>query len=91
MIEFRWVGRQLQFRERNFQVDASGSFCGVTDFGTWQTVKTRPEIPPVVYAAREVVSAFAQHGVGPEFPELQTAIEKLQLIMLDCVWNRQGI
>jgi len=91
MVEMRWVGRQLQFRERNFQIDASGSFCGVTDFGPWQTVQTRPEIPPVVYAAREVISAFEQHGVGPEFPELQTAIEKLQLIMEDSVWNRQGI
>ncbi len=89
MIEMRWVGRQLQFRERNFQVDASGSFCGVTEFGTWQTVKTRPEIPPVVDAAREVVSAFSQHGVGPEFPELQTAIEKLQSIMDDSVWTSE--
>lgn len=39
MIEFRWVGRQLQFRERGFQVDASTHFCGVTEFGPWQSVQ----------------------------------------------------
>ncbi len=38
MIEIRWVGRQLQFRQRAFQVDAAGAFCGVTDFDDWQTV-----------------------------------------------------
>ena len=38
MIEFRWVGKDLQYRERSFQVDASGAFCGVTEFGEWQTV-----------------------------------------------------
>lgn len=38
MVEFRWVGEELQFRERGFQVDAAGAFCGVTEFGQWQTV-----------------------------------------------------
>lgn len=38
MIEFRWVGRQLQYRQRSFQVDASTHFCGVTDFGPWIVV-----------------------------------------------------
>ncbi len=35
MIEFRWFNGVLQYRERGFQVDASGAFCGVTDFGDW--------------------------------------------------------
>ena len=46
MIELRWVNQtvegekrlSLQYRERSFQVDASGAFCGVTDFGDWKTV-----------------------------------------------------
>lgn len=78
MIEFRWLGRKLQYRDRSFQVDASGSFCGLTEFSDWKTVEDRREMPTFVEAAKEVVSAFEQHGVGPEFPELQTAIEKMQ-------------
>ena len=31
-----------------------------------------------IEAATDVVSAFEQHGVGPEFPELQAAIERMQ-------------
>ena len=88
MIEFRWVGRQLHFRERGFQVDAAGSFCGVTEFGPWKIVEDRREIPPFIEAAKDVVSAFAQHGVGPEFPELQAAIEKMQAAFEGSVWSR---
>lgn len=38
MIELRWVGRELQYRQRNFQMDASCSFYGLTEFGPWCTV-----------------------------------------------------
>ena len=88
MVEFRWVNRQLQYRERSFQVDASGAFCGVTDFGDWKTVQQRREMPTFVDAAKDVVSAFDQHGVGPEFPELQTAIEKMKAAFERSVWSR---
>lgn len=87
MVEFRWVGRQLQYRQREFQADASGSFCGLTEFGAWQTVPQRQEAPPFVEAARDVVSAFEQYGVGPEFPELQTAIEKMQAAFEGSIWD----
>ena len=89
MIEFRWVARELQYRERSFQVDAAGAFCGVTDFGDWQTVRNRREMPAFVSAAKEVVEAFEQHGVGPEFPELQTAIETMQKAFERSVWSRE--
>lgn len=88
MVELRWVGRQLQYRERSFQVDAAGAFCGLSEFGKWQTVQQRREMPPVVDAAKNVVSQFNQHGVGPEFPELQSAIEVLETIIEDSVWSR---
>ncbi len=87
MVEFRWVGRQLQYRQREFQVDASGAFCGLTEFGVWQTVQQRREAPPFIEAARGVVSAFEQHGVGPEFPELQAAIEKMQAAFEGSIWD----
>ena len=35
MIELRWYGNDLEYRVRYFQVDASGAFCGVSDFGPW--------------------------------------------------------
>ena len=38
MVEFRWVGRELQFRQRSFHLDASGAFCGVTEFSSWESV-----------------------------------------------------
>ena len=38
MIELRWIGRVLQYRQRGFQQDASGSFCGITEFGDWETI-----------------------------------------------------
>jgi len=38
MIELRWVGSQLQYRVRDFEVDASTHFCGLTDFGDWMVV-----------------------------------------------------
>ena len=87
MIELRWAGKALQYRQRQFQVDASGAFCGVTEFGEWQTVKIRGEMPPFVSAAREIVSAFEQHGVGPDFPELQEAIEKMQTAFEGSIWS----
>jgi len=85
MIEFRWVNRELQYRERTFQIDASGAFCGVTEFGEWKTVG---EIPPFISAAKEVVLAFVEHGCGPEFPELQEAIEKMHAAFEDSVWAK---
>ena len=88
MIEIRWVGRVLEFRQRSFQIDASGSFCGLGDFGKWEIVRQRREMPRFVSAAREVVSAFDQHGVGPEFPELQSAIEQMKEAFEDSVWDR---
>lgn len=87
MFEFRWAGRQLQYRERGFQVDASGAFCGLSDFGGWKTVQQRREAPPFIEAAKDVVAAFEQHGVGPEFPELQTAIEKMQAAFEGSIWD----
>lgn len=91
MIEFRWIGRQLQYRERSFQVDAAGAFCGVTEFGKWQTIQQRREMPPIVDAAKNIVSQFEQHGVGPEFPELQTAIEKMQNILTESITSDDDI
>lgn len=88
MIELRWVGRQLQYRERSFQVDASGALCGVTDFGDWKTVQQCRQMPPFVTAARKVVTAFEEHGVGPEFPELQTAIEEMQTAFEGSAWAK---
>jgi len=88
VIELRWVNRSLQYRERSFQVDASGAFCGVTDFGEWKTVQPRREMPRFVMAARHVVSAFEEHGVGPEFPELQSAIEEMQRAFEESIWDR---
>ena len=88
MIELRWVNRQLQYRERSFQVDASGAFCGVTDFGEWKTVEQRREMPAFVKAAKQVVAAFEEHGVGPEFPELQHAIEAMQAAFEGSIWDR---
>ena len=88
MIELRWVNRQLHYRQRAFQVDASGAFCGVTEFGKWIAVEQRREMPTFVAAASEIVSAFEQHGVGPEFPELQAAIEKLQKTFEGSIWCR---
>lgn len=38
MIEMRWSGRTLQYRQRNFCADASGALCGQTDFGPWVDV-----------------------------------------------------
>lgn len=38
MIEFRWRNGSLQYRERCFEVDASGALCGLTEFGEWKTV-----------------------------------------------------
>ena len=87
MIELRWVNRTLQYRERSFQVDASGALCGLTEFGKWKTVRQRREMPAFVKAAKEVVSAFEQHGVGPEFPELQDAIEKMQAAFEGSIWS----
>lgn len=87
MFEFRWVGRQLQYRERGFQADATGSFCGLTEFGVWKTVQQRREAPPFIEAAKDVVAAFVQHGVGPEFPELQAAIEKMQAAFEGSIWD----
>lgn len=88
MIELRWVNRQLQYRQRAFEVDASGAFCGVAEWGHWEIVEQRREIPPFIKAAREVVEAFKQHGIGPEFPELQTAVEKMQSIFEKSIWSR---
>ena len=39
MVEFRIVNGQLQYRQRGFQVDASGAFCGVTDFFGWRGIE----------------------------------------------------
>jgi len=88
MIELRWVGRSLQYRQREFQVDAAGAFCGLTDFGEWQAVENRREMPPFIKSAREVVSQFKQHGLGPEFPELQAAIENMQEVFERSIWNQ---
>ena len=38
MIQLRWRGRTLEYRQRSFQVDASGAFCGVTDYDEWRAV-----------------------------------------------------
>lgn len=38
MIEMKWLNGKLYFRQRDFQVDASTHFCGLTDFGSWQEV-----------------------------------------------------
>lgn len=46
MVEFAWSGGELFYRERNFRVDASMCFCGVTDFGEWKKVPTLHEFPP---------------------------------------------
>ena len=46
MIEFAWSGGELFYRERSFQVDAAGAFCGVTDFGEWKKVPTLHDFPP---------------------------------------------
>lgn len=46
MVEFAWSGGELFYRERSFQVDAAGAFCGVTDFGEWKKVPTLHEFPP---------------------------------------------
>ena len=73
MIEMRWVGRTLQYRE-------SGE--------KWTTVPQRREMPPFVKAAREVVSQYEQHGIGVEFPELQAAIESLQKVFEGSMWSR---
>ena len=89
MIELRWVNRLLQYRERSFQVDAAGALCGVTDFGEWKTVEQRREMPGFVKAAREVVAAYEQHGVGPQFPELEAAIEKMQAAFEASIWSDQ--
>ena len=32
-------------------------------------------------ASREIVSQYEQHGIGPEFPELQQAIESMQEVL----------
>jgi len=45
MIEMRWNGRDLEFRQRSFQVDASGAFCGVTEFDPWQKVECASDAP----------------------------------------------
>jgi hypothetical protein len=52
------------------------------------TVEQRRECQPFIDAAKDVVSAFEKHGVGPEFPELQTAIEKMQAAFEGSVWSR---
>ena len=88
MVELRWVNRQLQYRCRDFQMDASGALCGLTEFGNWQVVENRREMPKFVKAAREVVSAFEQHGVGPQFPELQEAIERMQFCFEHSIWHK---
>lgn len=41
MIEIRIFNAKLQYRQRDFQQDASMAFCGVTDFGEWVDV---PEV-----------------------------------------------
>lgn len=89
MIELRWFGKELQVRQRSFQQEASGALCGVTDFGKWETVQQKREMPKFVAAARDVVSAFEEHGVGPEFPELQSAIESMKLAFENSIWNRE--
>ena len=38
MIELRFSNGSLQYRTKNFQVDGSGAFCGLTDFGPWLDV-----------------------------------------------------
>jgi len=41
MIEIRWLGgvnRKLQQRTREVQVDASGAFCGFTEWSEWSDV-----------------------------------------------------
>ena len=43
---------------------------------------------PFIAAAKGVVSAFEEHGVGPEFPELQSAIEKMQAAFEKSVWSK---
>jgi len=88
VVEFRWFGRSLQFRQRSFQVDASGALCGLTEFGPWETVEQRKEMPPFVKAAREIVAQYEQHGIGPEFPELQQAIEGMQEAFEKSMWSR---
>ena len=82
MIEMRWVGRELQFRERDHNSPNA--------FGPWKTVQQRRGMPKFVKAARKVVDAFEQHGIGPEFPELQTAIEGMQQAFDKSIWDRFG-
>lgn len=73
MVELRWWGRRLQYRQRQFQVDASGAFCGLTDFGPWQTVPDE-----MLNGVRKVNVAVEQHGGPyPHYPELHEAIAKL--------------
>ena len=88
MIELRWMGRQLQYRTREPLIDASGAFCGVSDFGDWKAVGERRVMPPFVKASRSVVSAFREHGIGPEFPELQKAIEEMVEAFEGSIWRR---
>ena len=64
MIEFRWVGRQLQFRHRFFEVDASGSFCGLTDFGPWNVV------PELEVGEPEVIERDAAEAAADELSSL---------------------
>lgn len=59
MNEIRWVadGRgnmQLQHRTRGFQIDASGAFCGVTEWSEWSAV-------PIIHnsdAIRPIIDEF---------------------------------
>lgn len=48
MIELRWFDGVLHYRERGFQVDASGAFCGVTEWSDWKRVPHDEDIEPIV-------------------------------------------
>lgn len=61
MVEFRWIGRELQYRERSFEVDASGAFCGLTDFGDWRTVSS-----PFLQTQVESEARKASHTTDPK-------------------------
>lgn len=86
MIELRWRNRQLQHRQKS--IGTVGGQVVLHGWGKWQTVQQASNLPAFVRCAREVVDAFEEHGVGPQFPELQAAIEKLQAAFEESIWSR---
>ncbi len=38
LIQLRLIYGRIQYRQRGFVVDASGAFCGLTEFGEWQDI-----------------------------------------------------